>query len=436
MRHCSSLMYNQPTMTTSPRPTHLLQTITDWNAWLTPENRKEKYSKMAASPFIFYRGTNHLFWRDFAGGARLRQFGGADTWLQGDLHAENFGAFTNDQGRVVYSVNDFDEAIFADYQFDVWRMAISLGLLMDKVTEKDQAKVIAGFAEAYLDTLARYCKNDKEKKIEFTEKNTRGKLEKFLEDVEKDNSRAKLLGEWTTAGGGNFDLTHPNLDPIPDPRREEILAALPGYLLTLTGAGKAFDASHLHVKDVAVRLNAGTGSLGTPRYYLLVEGESASDKNNVILDVKRQSKPSAYGFLSAEARADYDRLFVNDAQRAVIAYRAMTHNADDYLGWMRLSDGSYLVRERTFVKEVFPLEKLKDKDDFEKMAEQWGTILATVHARADHLPGITHEATFEQRVTQTTDKRQGEFQRLVSKVALEYAAQVREDWEVFVKADL
>ncbi|GAB4579944.1 MAG: DUF2252 domain-containing protein [Anaerolineales bacterium] len=420
-------------MSTSERSTQTLQAITEWDAWLTPENRKAKYSKMAVSPFGFYRGTNHLFWRDFAGDVRLARFGGVRTWLQGDLHAENFGAFTNDQGQVVYSVNDFDEAVFADYQYDLWRMAISLCLVMEKISEKAQKKIIGAFAGAYLESLERYCQNDKEKKSEFSKKNTKGKLQKFLEEAEKKNSRAKLLNEWTT-GAGHFDPTNDRLSPLPDSRREEILAALPGYLLTLSGAGKSFGVDHLHVKDMALRLNAGTGSLGTPRYYLLVEGKSHLAGDDVILDVKRQTKPSAYPFLSAQARAEYDRLFDQDAQRAVIAYRAMTHNADDYLGWLRLADGSYLVRERTFVKEAFPLEKLKGEKDFERMAGQWGKILATLHARADHLPGISHEKSFEQQVTERTEKRSTEFLRLVSEVALEYAAQVRVDWARFVRS--
>lgn len=413
---------------TQTRATQIIQTISAWNASLPPEVRQQKYAKMAVSPFAFYRGTNHLYWQAFAGEARLARFGGVSTWLQGDLHAENFGAFTNDEGRVVYSVNDFDEAFFGDYQYDVWRMAISLGL-GENVREKEQARVVATFAENYLETLGLWRAHEK-LETEFSKKNTRGKLKKFLKEVEKENSRAKLLEKWTIPGGGRFDLTNDELDPVPDPRRDEILAALPGYLLTLSGAGNTFSVDHLHVKDLAVRLNAGTGSFGTPRYYLLVEGKSGLPQDDVILDVKRQTKPSAYAFLPAAERGLYDRLFVHDAHRAVIAYRAMTHNTDDYLGWMRLSDGSYLVRERTFVKEAFPLDALKDEEDFREMAGQWGGILASVHAQAARLPGARHEVAFAQRVVDTVGKNRKAFVRLVEELG-GYAWQVRTDWAAF-----
>ncbi len=101
------------------------------NDALPPTDRQAKYAKMAASPFVFFRGTNHVFCADFAGDPRLSQFGGSRmrTWLQGDLHVENFGAFSNDEGDVVYDSNDFDEAVIADYQYDLWRMAVSIVLV-------------------------------------------------------------------------------------------------------------------------------------------------------------------------------------------------------------------------------------------------------------------------------------------------------------------
>ncbi|WP_432128418.1 DUF2252 family protein, partial [Streptomyces sp. bgisy082] len=31
-------------------------------------------------------------------------------WIHGDLHAENFGTYMNANGRLIFNVNDFDEA--------------------------------------------------------------------------------------------------------------------------------------------------------------------------------------------------------------------------------------------------------------------------------------------------------------------------------------
>lgn len=70
-----------------------------------------------------------------------------------------------------------------------------------------------------------------------------------------------------------------------------------GYGETLTG-GLGWDTDYFRVKSVARRLAAGTGSLGTPRFYLLIEGPSADQDDDVILDVKRQGTPTAHAYIT------------------------------------------------------------------------------------------------------------------------------------------
>ena len=61
------------------------KTIGQWNACLDPSDRHHKYCRMSISPFIFYRESDHLFWRDFADDKRLTRFGNHKTraWLHG-----------------------------------------------------------------------------------------------------------------------------------------------------------------------------------------------------------------------------------------------------------------------------------------------------------------------------------------------------------------
>ncbi len=103
-------------------------------------------------------------------------------------------------------------------------------------------------------------------------------------------------------------------------------------------------------------------------------------------------------------------------------------------GWLTLPDGNYLVRERTFIKEAFPLTLLEDADDFRKIAAQWGEILATLHARADYLPGLRAGGSFAREVAEKVGKKRQAFGNLVGEVALQYALRVRQDWEVFRQA--
>jgi hypothetical protein len=55
---------------------------------------RRKFRKMASDPFAFYRGSAALFYADMA----EREDPWADertsrVWIQGDLHAENFGTY-------------------------------------------------------------------------------------------------------------------------------------------------------------------------------------------------------------------------------------------------------------------------------------------------------------------------------------------------------
>jgi len=49
-------------------------------------------------------------------------------WIQGDLHAENFGTYLDAGGRLVFDVNDFDEA-YLGHLDDAMRFCASLALL-------------------------------------------------------------------------------------------------------------------------------------------------------------------------------------------------------------------------------------------------------------------------------------------------------------------
>ena len=91
------------TQTAERRAAQVVQTIEQSNRDLSIINRCKKYARMAISPFVFYRGTNLLFWGDFAKDPRLKRFGNkrTRTWIEGDAHVENVGAFANNRGKIV-----------------------------------------------------------------------------------------------------------------------------------------------------------------------------------------------------------------------------------------------------------------------------------------------------------------------------------------------
>jgi uncharacterized protein (DUF2252 family) len=432
--------------------------IEDWNAWLLPGDRHDKYCDMSTSPFIFYRGSNHLFWSDLADDKRLRPFGNKKTrtWLQGDMHAENMGSFNNNKGEIVYGINDFDDAVIADYQYDVWRMAVSLVLVarQNKISASKQGDAVDAFSRAYLHTMISYAGNNKALRTYFTKDNTCKTLSKFLKDVEKEDTRKEMLKKWTvTAKDKRFfslstQMKPPvrvteKLSPISESERTAMYRGMPRYGKTLA-RGLKYDKSYFKIEDIAHRLLAGTGSTGTPRYYVLIQGNAKKTNDDRILDVKRQSKPTAYSYFDSAHQKEFDVCFPNPGARHAAAYRSLTTvrakksgriYSDDHLGWMNFFDSVNSVRERSPQKETFPTDTLTSISGLKEMAEQYAIVLATAHARAHG--NFKRKPTLYPLADQVAGLLKGKhrkFRELVEEVAFGYANQVAKDYRVFKAA--
>jgi uncharacterized protein (DUF2252 family) len=120
-----------------------------------PAAFRRKFRKMAASPFAFYRGSASLFYADLAGAYADDSFLDERTgrvWIHGDLHAENFGTYMNSDGRLVFNVNDFDEAYVGPFTWDLKRFAASVALIgYGKALSDDViSALVTRFARAYL----------------------------------------------------------------------------------------------------------------------------------------------------------------------------------------------------------------------------------------------------------------------------------------------
>lgn len=429
-------------LTAQSRTGYVIAELNAFNAGLTATARAEKYAAMKASPFAFYRGSNHLYWKDLGASPELLAYGGTSetrAWIGGDMHVNNTGSFDDDQGAVVFGINDFDEAVVGDYQLDVWRMAASLVLAAREngvFSTTDEASFVDAFAESYLDAMASFAGNSSETTKKFTESNTYGLLDDFLDDVGSSESRAEMLDAWTVKVGGVRKLdtaANPDLAPVSAAVEADIKAHMDAYRGTLSG-GAAPPASYFKVKSAALRLHAGVGSLGTTRYYVLIEGAGAGQDDDRILDIKAQGDPSAWPYLAPAAVSQTNAASGgNKALRTVLAYKALGYRVDDHLGWMALSDGkTYSVRERSPWKDTFDTAELSSVTRFTNLAEQWGAILAAHHARADKdwdASILAHSV--DGAIDALTDGDHEGFRAVVRSIARGYADQVEHDYASF-----
>src|SRR5208282_3351182 len=89
------------------------------NIAIVPADLALKHTRMAADPFQFLRATFYRWmqvWPQVCPDlARPPQ-----VLAVGDLHVENFGTWRDKEGRLIWGVNDFDEA---------WPMAYTIDLV-------------------------------------------------------------------------------------------------------------------------------------------------------------------------------------------------------------------------------------------------------------------------------------------------------------------
>src|SRR5258708_38572190 len=89
-----------------------------------PDDVALKHQRIRDAAFPFLRATYYRWaqiWpavcRDLAGATRVLSVG--------DLHVENFGTWRDAEGRLVWGINDFDEACRLPYTNDLVRLATS-----------------------------------------------------------------------------------------------------------------------------------------------------------------------------------------------------------------------------------------------------------------------------------------------------------------------
>jgi uncharacterized protein (DUF2252 family) len=376
-----------------------------------PDAALLKTCQMIASPFAYLRGDNDMFYRKFAQDPRLDSFASL-TWIQGDVHIDNFGSFLNAKNQLVYDLNDFDESLVpGDFQLDVLRMATSI-LLVSLDNEVPGNRLVQAFLDAYLVTLME--KHPQAETRQFSLKKSPKILADFLEKVLKKKCLKKLLKEYL-GEGQKFNFSHPELGIVSQDIQDEIEASFPSYVESL-----GLTSEKLIIKSIAERFGAGLGSIGLERFYLLIERTSQSQKQDMILDVKMQIAPAGSKYLKIQS-------FSNEAQRHEMSMKAMVRFADPFLGSLEIKGEYFSVRQLDPYKAKFRHSKLTDEESFMEMARVWGTIVAWDHARSN--------PKFPDQVVNSIRGREGEFKRLMGRLAIEFAQDTFDTWSIFKAAN-
>ena len=164
-----------------------------------PHAFRVKFRKMAADPFAFYRGSACLFYADMT---TAKDTWADDrtsrVWIHGDLHAENFGTYMNSHGRMVFDVNDFDEAYIGHFSWDLRRFVASLALMGWQKALPDEAvrSLVGRYLRAYLAQVTHYSEIDEDDDFALHLENTEGPVQSVLKAA-RTASRVALLDGMT-----------------------------------------------------------------------------------------------------------------------------------------------------------------------------------------------------------------------------------------------
>lgn len=101
--------------------------LKNWIA-IDEDGRKVKAKKMRKDAFTFFRGTFYRWIAHWRETHPLDDDTAPVVFSVGDIHLENFGLWRDREGRLVWGVNDFDEAVELPYLQDIVRLCVSAAL--------------------------------------------------------------------------------------------------------------------------------------------------------------------------------------------------------------------------------------------------------------------------------------------------------------------
>lgn len=371
-----------------------------------------KFKLMADSMFAFYRGTVEIMAADLAAEKHTQ----IEAQLCGDAHIRNFGFYGTPDAQVTFDINDFDATCRGPWEWDVKRLVTSVVLAGREAGElpakcrrtaqmctAEYCSLMRSFARMSTVDVARY-------------RVQRDMKQPVLRDALMKAERATAIHilpkvAHRTKDGWKFRKVPDQVLKLDHATRDAVIQALPAYRAALSPDHQMlFD--RFRPADVAFKI-AGTGSVGTRDYVVLLFGRDQNDP--LFLQVKEEPPCPYAGHLNQPPTA-------NEGERVALGQRALQVQSDLLLGWCSIERRDYLVRQLNDHKSSLDIQTLKGRRLIE-----YGTLcaelLARGHARSgDPIAIAAYLGSSDKAATALVE------------FALKYADQAATDYKAFVKA--
>lgn len=313
----------------------IVQATKEYEKWLGGQisilrpDLAAKHEHMAGDAFSFLRATFYR-WMQLIPEHCKEAFKAPVVLSVGDLHVENYGTWRDAEGRLIWGINDFDEAFPLPYTNDLLRLATSAALAI----ELEHLLIPLGIAcAAILDGYVTGLESGGSPFVLSEE-------HRWLRDIATSKLRDPTL-YWEKLN------TQPTVKRVPP----KVLAL---FRATLLGKNLPFRVVHRQ---------AGLGSLGRERYTALADwcgGKIAREAKALL--------PSACAW--AGVRPNDTHIYYTDIlQRSVRA-------ADPFLG---LHDTWILRRLAPYCSRIELAELPRSREE-EKLLWGMGRELANIHA--------------------------------------------------------
>ncbi len=395
---------------------------------------RARFRKMAADPYAFYRGSASLFYLDMAGlhdaWADERT---SRVWIHGDLHAENFGTYMSNEGRLTFDVNDFDEAYVGHFSWDLRRFVASLTLLCWQKALPSQA--VRGLArtylEAYLGRVADYVE-DEQSAFAFGLDNTDGAIHRVLQQA-RAARRTRLLDSLTQIEDYERRFRDDgSIRPLDDDEYAEVSDAFERYLGTIPDGERSRRRVFYRVKGIVGKKGFGIGSAGLPAYNVLIEGFDEAQENDIVLTMKQSNIAAPSRIVEDERVRGY---FDDDGHRAVVSQRSLQTHTDPFLGHTSIRGVSFVVSELSPYKRDLSWEDLTEPGQMAPVLEALGQATAKIHCSTDE--DSDHDLVpfrTETAILAAVGTSHDEFIEDIVGFGEAYAETVRQDHALFVDA--
>lgn len=350
-----------------------------------------RMERMLANPFAFYRGTAGLMALDLG----RAPHSGVMVAACGDAHISNFGFFASPERKLVFDLNDFDEAAVAPWDWDLKRLVTSIvvGGMNAGYSEREIRRAARHTVRAYrrgltslLETspLERYYMHGN---VDFARNSLSSETQALLKDVLKAATKrtAKRAVKRTTEMGDDGILRFVEHPPTMMHVDSDVLGAgaTRAELFVQYRETVPLDIDTVlaqYVPTDLVRRVVGVGSVGTQCFLQLLQG---SDGNALLLQVKEASESvlSRYGGIAQPSRVTAGIAGHGQGFRVVNLQRILQAVSDPFLGHMQRGDRDFYVRQFHDMKGSVELEGL-DYLPFLDYVRTCGGMLARAHAQS------------------------------------------------------